>query len=168
MNATGLAHLSFDDSGKATAVATATHPLASQRGRDAIRAFLETAVAAGATLWTHEKRWNGATAGRSQAVGARIGAGQGEAVGMLKEMAFLTGALTILSPIPPARAKRALTGNGRATKPGVMAFARTRYGVTGTEHEADAVAVAVAAYNDWDWARRVKAAGYEDKSRRVP
>ncbi|MCD6287468.1 MAG: crossover junction endodeoxyribonuclease RuvC [Anaerolineae bacterium] len=51
--------------------------------------------------------------------------------------------------VTPQDAKRALVGHGRVGKKQMIAMARARYGVELTEHEADALGMALAAHNRW-------------------
>jgi len=64
-------------------------------------------------------------------------------VGMVLYLAQRNGMPTI--EVPPATAKKALTGSGNASKTLMLATARTIIGTPVSEHESDALGVALAA-----------------------
>jgi len=68
----------------------------------------------------------------------------GHAAGVIKGWAFSHG-LTVVDVVA-STAKKALTGSGRATKFGVQEAVRARFGLEPQEDEADAIAVAWAAW----------------------
>jgi Holliday junction resolvasome RuvABC endonuclease subunit len=132
-------------------VSVVTHgecSLATHWGRAAMRAALAESARLGCRRWAHERPWHGTARGQGgdPRRGARIRAGQARTLGQLAEMAEGAG-ITAAPPlqVPASSAKLALTGHGGAQKRHMIAAAQLRFGITVSEHTADALGVALAA-----------------------
>ena len=132
-------------------LAIATVSLSSKRGRARLMEIAELAVENGAVGYAIEKRWGGQKAGRTEATGYRILGAQGESAGRVKAHMELVG-LRALPPVVVASAKKSLTGSGRASKADMIRMAEAIAApLIGDEeldeHAADALGVALAAYD---------------------